>query len=415
MKNNLIELRKIAVQKYLAGEKPIEIYKRLNKSKKWFFKWLSRYQDQGAKRARLETWYQDLPRVPKHQPHRTKTDMEMIIISIRDQLAKTRYAQIGAETILWELQKLGIKKSPSVRTIERIIKRNGRVLPKRKHNTYAGKNYPSPTACSPNDIHQFDIVGRRYIKSNQGLQSFYSFHLKDIYSHVAQIKQYQYKNAEAILDYFVNKVWRSLGTPYILQMDNFLAIRGSNRHPRSFSNLIKLCLLLEIEVLFIPPGEPWRSGIIESFNNAFDKKFFRTQQFRNLDHLADESDNFERFYNIKRPNSALNVKEHGSKIPMEVFKRFQQKTLSDRFNLNEFKINNKLKIPLTEGKISFIRWIKEDRLLHLFTERFLLKHPLANEYVKATIFTKEQILRVYFEDEVVSEFKYKLNTKSNHG
>jgi hypothetical protein len=37
-------LRKMAIQQYLQGKSPSFIYREMGRSKKWFFKWLHRYQ-----------------------------------------------------------------------------------------------------------------------------------------------------------------------------------------------------------------------------------------------------------------------------------------------------------------------------------------------------------------------------------
>jgi len=414
MDNKETELRKRAIARYLSGEQPVKIYKELNKSKQWFFKWLNRYDS--AKRDKIENWYDDKPSIPLNQPFKTRPETENLIVNIRQKLAKhdtpeTKYAHIGAESILWELEKLGIpeKDIPSIATIKRIVKRNNLVIPRKSWKKGSNKYYPSPIISTFNDVHQFDIVGRRYIRGTNGVEGFYSYHLKELYSHYLKLRQYLYKDALSVIDFFVNVVWKTIGFPKILQLDNILASKGSNRYPRSFSNLIKLCLMFGIEVLFIPESEPWRSGVIESFNDIFDKKFFRAQRFDNLAHLMKESEIFENFYNTKRPNSALSVKEHGSKLPAEVAQRFSPRLLDKEISLDTFKTNGKLKLPISDGKISFIRWIKEDLVLRIFTERFILTKPLANEYVKATIYTKEQVLRVFYQDELISEYKYKIN------
>jgi len=69
--------------------------------------------------------------------------------------------------------------------------------------------------------------------------------------------------------------WEITGIPYFLQLDNQLSCRGSNRYPRSFGLVIRLCLLLGVEPIFIPLGEPWRNGCIEKFQETFEHRFFR--------------------------------------------------------------------------------------------------------------------------------------------
>ena len=52
-----------AVARHETGEKPIIIYTELGKSRKWFYKWVSRSKT-GAKE-----WYKDHPRTPEHTPN----------------------------------------------------------------------------------------------------------------------------------------------------------------------------------------------------------------------------------------------------------------------------------------------------------------------------------------------------------
>lgn len=403
MKNNDYNLRQKAIRRYLGGEKPVNIYKDLDKSKSWFFKWLKKYHQ-----SKEQNWFSDQSKTPVNQPFKINTEIETTIVNVRKKLVNTKYAHMGAATILWELEKLGIpeKDIPSIPTIDRIIRRNNLVISKQSTKKNSNKNYPSPVVTTFNDVQQCDIVGRRYIRGDKGTEGFYSYHLKELYSHYLKLKQYLYRDSQSVIDFFVNIVWKTLGFSKILQIDNLLIAKGSNLHPGYFGNLIKLCLMFGIEILFIPCSEPWRIGVIESFNNYFNKKFLRSQIFSNLDHLKIESENFENFYNAKRPNSALSVKEHGSKLPAEVFKRFNPELLSKDFNLNDFVVKGRLAIPLTDGKVSFIRWIKEDLKLNIFGETFKLTKPLANEYIKATIYVKEQVLRVSHEEELISEFKY---------
>jgi transposase-like protein len=67
------ELRKQAVQRYLAGETPKAVYSSLDRSKKWFFKWLGRYQS-GA-----DDWYQEHSRAPLTRPSElSAADKELI-------------------------------------------------------------------------------------------------------------------------------------------------------------------------------------------------------------------------------------------------------------------------------------------------------------------------------------------------
>ena len=115
------EIRKKAVLRYIVEkEEPKVIYTSLNRSKKWFFKWLNRY------RTGDTDWYQEQSRAPLRRPKKTTTGEKDLIISTRNRLEAEPYAQIGVSAIKWELTKLGMT-FPSDSTIHRILKQEGLV------------------------------------------------------------------------------------------------------------------------------------------------------------------------------------------------------------------------------------------------------------------------------------------------
>ena len=114
------EIRKQAVERYLTGEQPKEIYTDLKRSKKWFFKWLRRFQTGDL------DWYKDRSKAPLRRANKTSNKKRQLIVSIRKQLESQRFAQTGVSAIKWELSKLGLD-FPSDSTINRILKKEGLV------------------------------------------------------------------------------------------------------------------------------------------------------------------------------------------------------------------------------------------------------------------------------------------------
>lgn len=404
-----LDLRKLAIQYYLSGEKPTNICKTLSRSRYWFYKWLNRYIEYGFEGLK------DLPKVPNNSPNKTEKEIEQMVVNIRNRLTDNGtkdafYAPIGAESILWELHKLGVPedKTPSAATINRILKRNNLINKSKSKTLRHTIHYPAPEATMPNDVHQLDPVGPRYIKGVNGVEKFYSLHLVDYYSKMIVVRQYDNTRNLSIIDFLTKSVWTKIGIPKLLQVDNMLSIKGSNKHPRSPGLVIRLCLLFGVEILFIPINEPQRNGVVESFNNTFDKKFFRSQDFKSLEHLMEESLFFEEFYCTRRPHSRLSISTHGSKIPKQVHMKNNINLLSRNFDLEVFRVKGKLKIPLNEGKISFIRWIDKNCSIDIFAEKFKVIDKLKYQYVKATILTKEKMLQITHEDKVIQQLPYML-------
>jgi len=63
---------------------------------------------------------------------------------------------------------------------------------------------------------------------------------------------------------------------------------------------------------------------------------------------------------------------------------------------------------LSEGFIHILRFIRSDRKLDIFGEKFILPKETVYEYVWCTIDVKEQRLRIFLDNKHIEEFSYKL-------
>lgn len=194
------------------------------------------------------------------------------------------------------------------------------------------------------------------------------------------------------------RCWKTVGMPDFLQLDNALSFRGSNRYPRSMGLIIRLCLYYGITPVFIPIGEPWRNGVIENFNNTYDKKFYRIQWFPSYAALKRQSKNFQSFHNKHHRYSYLK-----GKTPSEVLQEasFKPITLGPGT-----KLPNMDYVP--DGEVILIRFIRSDQKLDVFSEQFKVPRGLIYSYVKAVINTKTHTLQVYQGDVLVLTFDYKI-------
>lgn len=61
----------------------------------------------------------------------------------------------------------------------------------------------------------------------------------------------------------------------------------------------------ETERIFIPPGQPWRNGFIESFNGKLRDECLSVNQFHSLNHARGIIGLWKEEYNTIRPHSAL--------------------------------------------------------------------------------------------------------------
>jgi len=239
-----------------------------------------------------------------------------------------------------------------------------------------------------------DLVGPRYIK---GDGKFYSLNVIDLFSHQVYIESQRTKEDSRVASSLL-KCWKTVGLPDFLQFDNELSFRGSNRYPRSLGLVLRLCLFYGIQPVFIPMGEPWRNGVIERFNDTYDHKFFRRQWFTNYAAFKRQSKNFQRFHNKHHRYSCLK-----GKTPLEVIQKANYKPLTLGPNTKAPQVDF---IP--DGNIILIRFIRSDRKLDIFGEKFEVSKDLVYSYVKAVIVTSIHTLQVYLGDEFVEAFEYRL-------
>jgi hypothetical protein len=219
----------------------------------------------------------------------------------------------------------------------------------------------------------------------------------DLLSHQVYIESQRTKHDQQVAGSLL-RCWKAIGLPDFLQLDNELSFRGSNRHPRSPGLVIRLCLYFDVQPVFIPIGEPWRNGVIEKFNDTYNKKFFRRQWFPNYSMLKRQSKNFQRFHNKHHHYSCLK-----GKTPLE-FAR------GDGYRAIRIGANTKLPDldTVPDGNIILIRFIRSNRLLDIFGEKFKVSKSLIYSYVKAVIVTKIGSLQIYLGDELVEKFDYQL-------
>lgn len=239
-----------------------------------------------------------------------------------------------------------------------------------------------------------DLVGPRYIK---GDGKFYALNVMDLYSHQVYLESQRTK-ADDQVAFSLMRCWKAIGMPDFLQMDNELSFRGSNRYPRSFGIVLQLCLYYGIQPIFIPVGEPWRNGTVERFNDTYSRKFFRRQWFHSYEALKRQSKNFQRFHNQHHRYSCLK-----GKTPMEVLNQsgYQPVKLAPNTKMPELDY-----IP--SGNIILIRFIRSDRKMDVFGEKFIVSKDLIYSYVKAVIITACHAINVFLGDKLVETFEYRM-------
>jgi putative transposase len=353
-----VELRREAVRRRLAGESPEEIARSLGRTRQWVAKWVGRHESADA------DWAVGRKRGPARAPHRTAVETEALVLAVRERLVANPWAQVGADAISWELEKLGVE-SPPRRTVERIIARAGATRRRTgRRRQPKGVPYPQVAVERPGELHEADLVGPRHL---DGGVRFYALNAIDRASHRCGIEVVPSISDEQVADALV-ALWGRLGLPDRLQLDN----GGPFVAPKGLGLIVRLCLQQGVTPRFIPAREPWRNGTVEHFNDTFDKRFFRQERFSTLAHLVERSRDFETFHNANHRYRATN-----GRTPAE--------STADS--------SPRHPRPLAElpagwpaaGRVEFVRFIRSDRKLRLLNRAITMPETIIYEYVTAVL------------------------------
>src|SRR5438045_506632 len=269
--NDELAARHRAITLRLAGRSVKSICAAVGRTRVWFHKWWRRYLESGA-----EGLY-DLTRA-NHRAQRIPPELERTILSIRRRLQAhaspvTRYSLIGAHAIRAELKALNIRPLPVVRTIERVLQRNGLTTPRvRLAPLLPRQEYPGPQARASNDLHQVDLVGPIYLKGSG--RRYYIWVGKDAFDGAVCLRLAYSRRMDEVLG-FLGECWKDLGRPEQVQFDNARELAGWRPAARALSRVIRLCLRFGVGPVFIPAGEPQFNGSVENFNGWFQEPLFQ--------------------------------------------------------------------------------------------------------------------------------------------
>jgi putative transposase len=380
--------KELAVKRYVQGEDISSIAKSLNRSRPWVYKWIERYEASSGETG----WCVEKARAPHNNPRQLSREIVEAVKLTRLHL----YNQglfCGAQAVSWELAELGVSPIPSLRTINRILSREG--LTHRRTGRYEakGKKYPQLCATRANQVHQSDFVGPCYLR---GPVRFYSLNSVDLATGRCAVTPVLSKAGQETVDAIWSN-WCRLGLPEHQQVDNEAVFYGSRRHPRGMGILIRLCLANGVEPWFIPPAEPWRNGVIEKFNDHYRQGFLRREEVKEGDGLGPASLVFEQKHNSRYRYTKLQ-----GRTPQATLQQSRQQI---RFPSSAAAPRYPLSKPVS-GYYHLVRFIRSDALLDIFGERFRLPSETVYEYAVATIDVARQRLSVSIDKLVVAEFDY---------
>lgn len=391
--NAKVALRREAVRLYWQkGLSKAEISRQLKKSRRWVVRWLVRYDhEQGEKSL------EDHSSAPKQRKEVYPQRIKNIVFKSRQarkaQLRKYSYALISAKAIYYELRDLGVQPCPPPRTIHFWLKQAGEVEKPAKICKASNPSYPAPRCKAVNDVHELDLKGPFYLISSS--QKYYLVVLRDVFGKKVALRALKEKEMEQIIDFSV-AAWQKIGLPKFLQMDNGLEFRGSNAYPRSLSRLMRVCLDVKVQPVFIPKSEPWRNGVVENLNNLIERLLLKAKRFKSEKQLFKEVQKLETCINATHQLPALN-----GKTPNEFSTKAALRFLSSSYNWR------KRNLQQVKGKVTFIRLVrKSGRITLTADDKFFVGKKYKWQYVQAVVNLQKKQLNFYLMRKLIKSVAY---------
>jgi len=387
-----IKLRQQAIALHLQGWKKSQIARKLQRTRAWVSRWISRYRPDEPVAS-----LQNHSRAPRHRcgiyPERIKTMVLRIRAErVKGKRAKYQYALIGAQAIHYELKDLHVSPLPSTRTIHSWLKRAGRIQV-RKSQKPPNPTYPVLPCKAVNDVQELDFKGPFYLKDHS--HKYYLVALRDKWSKKTALRALSKKSMDAIVDFLVS-TWREMGCPKYLKMDNCLDFRGSNMYPRSLSKLMRVCLDLGVQPVFIPIREPWRNGVVENLNGLLARFLLRLQTFETEKQLHKAVQRLETTINTTHRLPALQ-----GKTPQEFAARARLRYPPANYDWRTRDLR------LLKGNVTFIRFVrKSGRITVAANDKFLIGEKYKWQYVLAVVDVAKKRLNILCQGKHIKSFDY---------
>lgn len=388
-----IELRQHAIALHLQGWKKSEIARKLQRTRSWVARWLNRYRSNepiGSLQNQL--------RAPKHRSKAYPERIKKMVLQIRverecGKRAKYQYALVSAQAIYYELRGLHVAPLPSIRTIHGWLKQAGQISV-RKSQKPPNATYPALPCKAVNDVQELDFKGPFYLQDHS--HKYYLVALRDKMSKKTALRALANKSMDAIVDFLVS-TWQKMGCPKYLKMDNCLDFRGSNLYPRALSKLMRVCLDLAVQPVFIPLREPWRNGVVENLNGLLTRFLLRLQTFETEKQLHKAVQRLETTINTTHRLPALQ-----GKTPQEFVAKARLRYPPAHYDWRTRDLR------LLKGKVTFIRFIrKSGRITLTAKDKFLIGKKYKWQYVMANVDVAKQKLEVIWQGKHIRSFDYR--------
>ena len=374
------EQRKTAIHLLGSGVTPSAVAQQLARSISWVYKWQSRFEAEG--------WagLQSRSRAPRQCPRQLGAGVRQNIRQARSELeaeaadGSSGLRYIGAAAVQARLVEQKVDPLPSSASIERVLRAAG-MTQARPEPATAKVIYPHLHPVEPHQLCQVDIVPH-FLTGGQAIACFNAI---DVVSRYPTGQAYPRRRSQEAAEFLV-QVWQEVGLPEYTQVDNEGCFSGGFTHPGVLGKVVRLALSVGTELVFSPLDHPESNGSVERFHQDYDHHVWDDTDLQDCADVQRQADTFFPAYRHSRHQRAL----HGHS-PTQVHQRLPAQKLSPTFTLPPDKL------PLTEGRVHFMRLVSPARTVSVLNMTWLVPDAQPHQGVWVTLELKPNgaSLRVY--------------------
>ncbi len=363
----LTEQRKTAIHLRRSGLSVSETAEEVGRSISWVHKWETRYQREGW--AGLS----GCPRAPKHSPKRILAATRRQVCEARSELeaeaasgAGLRY--VGALAVQTRLGEKGVSRIPSTASVERILRAAGMTRP-RQSRADDKVIYPR---LHPNRAHQLiqvDIVPH-FLKGGQAIACFNAI---DVVSRYPTGQAYEQRRSQEAAEFLVC-AWQDISLPQYTQVDNEGCFSGGFTHPKVLGKVVRLALYVGTELVFSPIRHPESNASVERFHQDYNQHVWKETNLKQCADVQAQAGSFFDAYRHRHHPGALQgaTPAHAHSCPA-------LRRLSPGFQVPAHKL------PLTAGRVHFMRLVNPDKTVSVLNEDWLVPEAIPHQGVWVTL------------------------------
>jgi hypothetical protein len=380
------QLRRTAVKLYRRGTPATEVARQLHRNRCWVYTWVH------YRAGHPWTRFRSASRAPHHHPNQLSDQSVRRIVHLRQLLMRhrqprLRFTSVGARTIQKEWRRRYYPEpAPSLRTIQRVLRRHHLTTQAPKPCRRAYRLHPHATY--PDAVHATDII-TRWITGGEVVQTFNTV---DVYSNDVYSTSHATKTAAAACEH-LRQTWQHLGVPDVAQFDNESAFSGGN-HPWVLGKVVRLCLYMGIEVLFIPLGEADYNSPVETFNHLWAQRFWGRHHFTRRRDVSRVRRPFLAWYRSQY------IAPRQPDIPERMRLGAQVRTLTSRE-----ATSLPPRLPLCAGRVHAVRRVSPEGQVRFLNRTFRVGKRYRERYVWLTLETAHQRLSIWSQARVGAPWK----------